>query len=360
MHQGSFYQTFLEGLYLVVRASTVRWTERDEMRPSDVDAKHAEAVLELCWYGRDLHVIYNTSDDEIKHRVEQTQRLTDGKRLLEVCQGSWCSNHIHHWSRGGCCSNEAEAASEIFDAMVRVIGHVVPVPALNKWTQVYPVVSQIALGGCLHNVMPRAMEYGHTLAVPEAASDIQERDPHGDDDGALVGLPRDERKAREREKQARSSKSLNWIKHNNTLVTLLIWLCIARHVMALHYFLFRDCTSIHYEAPNNSDMPHPVFDFTSPSGSRAKKAVSSLVLLLVHGSASALSGWQAIHGQFGSRWPDGSVDMARSGLLLVIGQLWRRLVWYFHRPPWRLASICNKDLSMEELGRDTWCARAHA
>ena len=223
-----------------------------------------------------------------------------------------------------------------------MIGQAVPVPALNKWTQVYPVVRQLSLGGCLHNLMPRAIEYAHTLAVPELATDVQ-RDEPSSDEGENVGMPRTKRKAQAREKAARSSKSLTWMKNPSTLPTLLVWISIAQHVMKLHFALFRDSTSM-----RSDKVTSPVFEFADPSRSRARKAIAALTAML--GPEQGNTGWQVLCDRWGARWPSGAANKARSGLLLVYGQLWRRLVWFFERPPWRWAKICDESISLEELG----------
>ena len=264
LHSGHFFQHVLEGLFLVIRASIVRWDQDDEYQPMPAHAEHSRRVLELCYYGRDLHAL-STSRDEVERRqIEQSRRMTKGRTLMRVCQGDWSSCHIHHWSTGSprCCTNDAEASACVYKAVLDVIGQAIPVPALNKWTQIWPAVAALAQGYCLHQILPRAIEYAHTLSVPLNASDVAEAedvDEDGEaDQGAEVGLPRDARKAIAKEKAARSKKSFAWIKRKDTLCTLLTWLCVSQHVMRLHFWLFRDAGSVCGAV--QAEGKHPIFN----------------------------------------------------------------------------------------------------
>ena len=345
LHQGSFYKTYLEGMFLTVRASVVRFDPvLDDVRPDPEDERKNASILEFCFYNRDLHILNSTADEAARHELEKGKRLRDGKRLLRVCQGDWSSNHIYHFSDGQCCRTESEAARCVFEAMMGVIGQSVPVPALNKWTQVHPVVSQFCLGFCCHNVMPRAIQYAHTLSVPECAEDVLEDGPP-DEDGIAVGMARDERKAQAKEKAARSKKSLEWALSPNTLPSLLVWLCITLSVMRLHYFLFRDASRLHYDIPGRK---HPIFDFTNVHKSRVTHVLATLTSLLVPSSDGHMSGWRVMYDRYGTSWASGSLNAARNCLLLAYGSLWRRMVWLFQRPPWRFAKIFNDSLPMEE------------
>ncbi len=353
MHVGSFYKTYLEGLYLACRASTVRFDPvRDDVQPDPEDRKKNETLLEICFYGRDLHALNVDVGQAQEHTALESAKLKAGKRLLDACPGDWSSNHIYHWSNGVCCQTDAEAARCVFESVIQVVGHAVPTPALNKWTQLYPVVAQCCVGFCCHNLMGRAIEYAHTLSIPENAEDIQEAPgEEAPDEGAAVGLPRDERKAIAREKAARSKKSLTWAKDPATLPTLLSWICLSVNVMRLHYFLFRDASKVQYEAPSSS-VPsarvHPVFDFTNTNTSRATQVLAQLTALLVPGLSGHSSGWKLLYDRYEAKWPPGIPSMCRRGLLLIYGNVYRRLVWFYSRPPWRLAKIFNEEVPLEE------------
>ncbi len=349
LHGGSFYQHYLEGLWLVVRASVIRWAPEDEQEKNEQHALQAQRVLELTYYGRDLHALTISEAEQDRQAAESAQRLKLGRKLLKCCQGNWQSNHIYHWSENGCCTTDAEAASCCFRAIKDVIGVALPTPALNKWTQVWPCVAQVSLGALLHNVGPRALEYAHTLAVPEIASDIPEdvnpaEDP---DDGADIGLPRDARKALAKEKAARAKKSLNWIMDKSTLPTLLLWLCIGRHIMRLHFFLFRDASTMRFTSSSTGE-PAPIFDFADTGTSRPSKCLNSLMLLLFPDLDGHRDSFGIVYDRFGTEWPDGLANLAQRGIFLVMGSLWRRLIWFFQRPPWTWVRICNPDLAEEE------------
>ncbi len=352
MHVGSWYQHYLEGLHLNIRASIVRLESEHDLPPTQEDYTRNARVLELCYYSKDLHVLNISQSDVEKQEAEMANRLRHGRKLLEVCAGDWRSNHISHWSCG-CCTSDAEAAQCVFQACMPIIGHAIATPALNKWTQVWPAASQFVLGGCLHNLLPRSVEYAHTLTVPLNAFDVEEEDeaPQGQDDGRDVGLPRDERRAQQQEKAARSKKPLEWVTGKSFLPDLLVWLCVARHVMVLHYFLFRDASSMKFVPPEGApeaERHPPVFDFCNVGRSRASLALSKLSGLLFGGLDGHQDGWGIMYDRYGTEWPASTARLARCGIFLVYGNLWRRLVWYFTRPPWRWAKIANPQLPMED------------
>ena len=351
LHVGSFYNTFVEGIYLTIRASVVRIAPGDGIQPLEEDAVRSRNILDLCFYGRDLHVLNTCLDERERHRLENGGKLDKGKKLLKCLQGDWRCNRIVHFSDGSCCQSEAEAAAEIFDCVMSVIGNAIPVPALNKWTQMFPATASVCLGFLLHGIFPRAVEYAHTLAVPENAEGAQgaEDDVEAEAEGQAIGLPHNERKAQAREKQARSKKSLSWVKGAGTVNALLLWLNISRHVMTMHYYLFRDASSMQFTAPEHDPSAQPpLFDFCKVNTSRASQVLGILTRMLIPDLDGHISGWQTVYDRYGPAWPDGVPDLARTGLLLVYANVWRRLCWFFQRPPWRWVKIFDSSVPMPE------------
>ena len=88
-------QTYLEGLFLVIRASIVRLADEDILRPDPAERRHAEEVLKLLFNGRELHDHESNEDDALAAELKEAKRLTDGKHLLRVCEGDWSSNHVY-------------------------------------------------------------------------------------------------------------------------------------------------------------------------------------------------------------------------------------------------------------------------
>ena len=301
------------------------------------------------YYSSELHVINQTADEDEAFRLRQLNKYKHGQKLLQLLQGDWTSNHVYHYCSGpGCCNNDADAAAKIFDCLVHVMGRALPVPALNKWTAIHPVVCQVGLGCCIHGLFQRACEYAHTLTVPELAYDVEYEDVPADD-GAAIGLPRDERRAQQAEKRARSKKSLSWVKSPSMVSDLIMWIVISRSVMRLHFFLFRDASNVHYQPDQQQpDRLHPIYDFTDTHGSRAVQALKQLSALMMCSLPGHADGWKVMYNRYGVRWPHGSLTLARKGLCLIYGSLWRRLVWFWRRPPWCWAKIVNPGLPLEE------------
>ena len=353
LHQGHFHSAYMQGIFFTIQRSLVRIVAADspDWRPDPADQAHAQCLLEKCYYARDLHAIHSTDEELSAHKEKDARRRAQGGRLLRLCPGNWRKKHIVHWCQPGCCDSFMESVAKVFDSYNEVMSQVIPVPAQNKWTQVWPVMSEVALGMGFHQVMPRAMEYAHTREQPEGA--------HSDDDaqeardaGVEVGCPLDERRALNREKQKRSMESLNWFRSPDTYPLLLTWMSIVSSPMRLHYFLFRDSTSFLTQGLPTPDMPRPpIFDLVDTVASRPRRALSDLEALLLpshprHGDALRL-----LYDTFGASWPAGMVAKARQGALLVYGNVWRRLVKYFEGYPWRLARMCDVTLPMEERRR---------
>eukprot|EP00974_Lingulodinium_polyedra_P018669 1808457-Lingulodinium_polyedra.AAC.1 len=63
-----------------------------------------------------------------------------------------------------------------------VLSSVIPTPAQNKWTQVYPVIAEVALRFAVHQLMPRAIGYARTKIPADELDSADE----GDVDDSLM------------------------------------------------------------------------------------------------------------------------------------------------------------------------------
>jgi len=305
LHQGHFQTNYMQGLYLTIHRSVtcILAVDAPAWRPKPADRDHAERLLECCFYSRDLHAIHASDEEMETHKARDKQRREAGARLISLCPGDWRKQGIIHWCKEGCCASFTESVVKIFDACTAVLSQVIPVPAQNKWTQVFPVMAEIAVGVGFHQVMPRAMEFAHTRVQPGTAdSDSEDADP----DDAVVGFLADQRRHQTREKQKRSSKSLAWFRSPTMWPSLLVWLAIVASPMRLHYFLFRDSTSFLKQSEPSQDMLRPpIFDFVDTAGSRPRQSLRDLEALLVPTHSGHHEAWRLVYNTFGTSWPPG-------------------------------------------------------
>ena len=116
------------------------------------------------------------------------------------------------------------------------------IPALNKWTKLAPVLSQITLMANFFRVIARA--FGSKLEDTKSAEASGQVDPEDADmsEGEILGAPSDSAVAFRKAAQRRMNKGYRFLSHPGTPGTLLVWMVISDIVMPIHYRLFKYAT----------------------------------------------------------------------------------------------------------------------
>ena len=151
----------------------------------------------------------------------------------------------------------------------RVVLRTIEVPALNKWTQVYPSIAQTMLG-FVHRLLP----YGLAQAIkrkglddPEPLQALQLTQSN------LFAAPVNDagQPMLDHEKTWRGNKTCRFVSDSGNVWFMLVWLLCARHLINLHFKLFKLGKS-HYQVLERDDRAARVqylFDLCSRKRSQA-------------------------------------------------------------------------------------------
>ena len=124
--------------------------------PSDKEHAHAAAAVELL-NGVDEEAARHGMPGDAPLLV--SRRHLACERLLTICAGPWTSrDHIYHYCHLACnCRGREDAVQLVVRAVEDAfMGSRPPVPALNKWGQVYAPVAWWMFAGHFHSVPAQA------------------------------------------------------------------------------------------------------------------------------------------------------------------------------------------------------------
>jgi len=127
-------------------------------------------------------------------------------------------------------------------------------------------------------------------------------------------------------------------------------------VMTLHFYLFRyakggplACSpTVHAHDDEPEEAARPIFNLANPGRSLASKIFHKLTALLVPRANGHREGWSVMYSILGDEWPREFLEMVRKTLLLVMGNLWRRFIFFFRRWPWKLVIVLDESVPMEK------------
>lgn len=340
LHSATFHNRFLKTLCKVIDSRLVMYSAVKDpwYRPSPSDRKYAEMVLELTYYRRDLHRSFADQDEKSKLTEEDRLRRSKGQRLVDMLVGDWRSKTITFYAHGQYENvGRDEAVHLVMEAYLDVCSHIIPVPAKNKWLSVLPAVADLARGCCIHHLTSEVI-----LCMAGQPVDVRER---SDDEGEAfeVGMQDDEF---QQINQKRQNKMVRWMSDPLTLPRLLLWLSVCVTALRLHYVLFRDAKAglprggaKESSTPTKEDVQkHAVFNLCDPNRSKARHVLYDMSVMLQAAHEHHRKMWGVLYLFFkDSRWPEEFLRQARSAVLVVMGNIWRRMVLEFETFPWRLA-----------------------
>ena len=107
----------------------------DAGEPDSAHVRRSRSVLELAFFS---HLAIGIDDEP--GSAAQAGRRSDGEAILGFFNGDWRSwPHVHHCR--GCCSSREAAVKKGVKTYMLLLRRRVPIPALNRWLQVFPVVT---------------------------------------------------------------------------------------------------------------------------------------------------------------------------------------------------------------------------
>ena len=216
------------------------------------------------------------------------------------------------------------------------------VPALNKWTKVAPCMRHVSVLQNFCRLVPRAFEACFKTSARNPREDDSE------DEGAEVGAPIDQARVWQRLARKRLSKAGLFLQDQASRWRTALWVVLTCPVMRIHYSLFKHATWLSERAqqtePGGEQLT--VATFCMAAESPAKKALQGLVALLLDQSQED---WGPVILAFGpvSSWQQPLLRVTRRSLCVVIGQLFRKLLYPWTQYPWRLAQLIDPAASPE-------------
>ena len=351
LHSATYHTRFLQKLHEVIDAKMAFMTPEEDpwYRPFPDDRQYAAALLEMTYYKRDLHRAY--IDDDTKQQLEEEDKVrrAAGQRLMNALVGDWRSKTIVFWAHGEYRGvTREQAVLIVMELYLEVNPHIIPVPASNKWLSVLPAVADLCRGCNIHHLT------SETILCMAGKSPLKpDHDSDDEDERANLGMQMETNEFHKMN-QKRQTKIVAWMSEPLTRAFLLLWLAICLKVLHLHYLLFRDAKAgLGSDSREQGAVPtvgvsskHVVFDLCNPMRSRARKVLHELTEMLKAGLQEHLHHWELFYKLFGQAWPESFMRKARSALLIVVGNVWRRLVVEFEVYPWRLATVVDPAESM--------------
>ena len=195
---------------------------------------------------------------------------------------------VHHCPPG-CCSSREETVSKAMAFLEQSLLRAPPIPALNKWTKVHPVIAQAFVMSSWCGLLPSV--FG-TMA--HATSRRKTRRPRTLDDNsesdisenAQLGAPRDAQHAFQKVASKRKTKMMSFICNKDTQWTLALWMALAMPMLSLHFRLFATATWYSERKNKHGNNASNVRDFLDPARSRANEAVKTISGMLIDAANS--------------------------------------------------------------------------
>lgn len=259
------------------------------------------------------------------------------------CPLLFASGHPVHVCQD-CCESPAAAKAKAVDLICDLLLRPAVVPALNKWTKVFPCVGATVLLSSFCNVAKICFDRQFTLSE-RASSESSDENP---EDKAL-GVPLNEVKKWRKLARKRNEKARKFIGDRDALFSNMLWLYTASPIMNLHWKLFKTETW-HCDRPKNSeDQPIRVGQFCTPSSNPALLVAANLMQILLE-PALALATMCFFFGAF-ETWSPERKRMLRRAIVVCLGQLLRKLVQPFLAYPWRLWPLADPAASPNAKGK---------
>jgi hypothetical protein len=249
---------------------------------------------------------------------------------------------------GGCCNNREEAIAKGQKLIEAEVLKPLPLPAINKWTKVAPTVAHIALLQLFHNgwvVEAFKTEFGELVD--------DESDLSNEEDRKLEVPVNESRKWRVLARR-RNMRATNFLSESQSLWINLLWCHLASGCMSLHARLFKNATWFTDRSPRElSRARHLLGTFcdldTNPAWANLKDLLGVLENPQQH---LCLLVWK-----FGplDSWPQPRRRIVRKAIMVMTGQLARKLILPWQQYPWRLWPLALQDV--DECTRQA-CAQA--
>ncbi len=240
--------------------------------------------------------------------------------------------------------NLAYTVQRIMALLRKVVLVLINVPALNKWTQIFPTIAETTVG-FVHQFVPVGL-----------ARSLKKKDSGDPDPPELLNMPleqvfaapaHDEQLVWQKEKGFRQNKACRFLCNPLALVLCIIWLCASAPVLQLHYSFFKRAKQhyIEHDKQGRRARAQMLIDLCSKTRSKARAMLSELESMLNPESPTHRQRWRLLFAYAGNNWGPMVTLKCRNCVLILIGNIWRRLVFAFECWPWPLVQLLDPTLS---------------
>ncbi len=292
-------------------------------------------------YAKALSDFASWTDEVGSERLPKHDRKKseDIAALVAFFNGPWWSERPVHRCHG-CCTTRGQAVKTGAGLLAQLISRRLPVLAQSRWLSLWPVVVSFTVVISVHRLFLRAYQ-AQSDDMRRSDGQDDDDDGHGSSEGEALGVPKNEEVVR-RMARKRERKSLEFLAAPEVDVKFLVWICVAKQVMRVHYLLFSRGRELGAGAGT-------LFHVCCPSKSVALEVVCRLCAKA--GDACFSEMWGAAQKRIDEdlkKWPTEVLTRACNSAVLAAGSLWRRFVWKFQGWPWRLCILVDQDSTAEE------------
>ena len=231
------------------------------------------------------------SDNQEHSEAEQTlceaRRKKEAEQFLAFFSPPWCGV-IRHLCPVGCCgplacSDRVKSIDKGTDLIMKIILPRLTVPAANRYTKIFPVVTSICLMLHFFKILKKAL--GRLLQGVVFHSDD---DQILQDADAVVGAPTNaivhQRKLQEKQRQ----KMLRLVEDNDSPpMIFLVWVTVVQLIMPLHYKLFKRGVFFNQmQQGPDQERRYGCFELCTPSNNPAAQIISIITVTILEPSAA--------------------------------------------------------------------------
>lgn len=253
----------------------------------------------------------------------------------------------------GCCGDEARARAKAADLFCECLLRPVSVPALNKWTKVFPCVGACVLLASFSDVGQSTFR---TKFGDREMHSLSELDSSDNEEDEALHVPINEIKRWRKLAKKRNAKATSFLCDEQARFLNMLWILVTAPCMKLHWLLFKTATwysdrdrKKHMQMdPTVSDIEEQtltVGQFCIPSKNPGLKVMKELQSQLEDPS-SALRLLCFFFGDF-EGWPQARKRIALRSILLTVGQLARKVIEPFLSYPWKLYELSLPDIDLD-------------
>ena len=318
VHQGRAYDALLRNVRRLLGSP-----DRFQITltpPRDEDKLYLKRALEMLDWDETLY-----RDHDLQRKSQSKAKKQKARdEFARMFTGDVRCKTLKHYCPLGCCPlGRDQSVDKAVDAFKGVLLSSLPeVPAVNRWTKLYPAVAWWLCALLLGGVVSDAWIKLHTSQDEEDGIQVED----------LMG-PQDTETHRAIAR-SRQRKSIKFISDPETPLKLCAFGLAMRPTLMIMGFLFRT-GQLHAE--------HCILDILGPNN-----PVERTIAYYCQALQDLRSDFWLILRKMGQGWGDKAMQLGVDAVLRMIGGLFMRLVLPYQGPPWNLWPLASAETSQNE------------